>query len=163
MSSFWVVSQNVGDNALGWTNVIPREHIAVMGWGPNHAIGKRFMRIAPGDAVLVARRHKGRPDVVGLGVVRGSAQLGSARGKFKKFVNPTNFGSLRNLAPFVAVRDLPKGIPLIKAVNHSMALVRLHPKRDAAHNEVCDWMDRLLLNRSRRDYDDLTAAPSQTA
>ena len=149
MKAFWVVSPNVGGRASDWKQIILREHIAVMGWGPNHEIGERFKRIPPKDVILIARRHRGKADPVGLGVVRGPAEMGNARGKSKRFLNPTRFGSLRNLDPFVPVLDAPKGIPVMKALSHPMALAKLHPRRNPAHKQVCDWMEQLLRNGNK--------------
>ncbi len=146
MRSFWVVSPNVGGKACAWKQTILREHIAVMGWRPNHPIGERFTQIPSQDAILIARRHHGKPELVALGVVRGPTELGAKRGKFKKFVNPSGFGSLRSLDSFVQVLDVPKHIPLIKVLGHAMALVKLHPKRNPIHRQVCSWMDQLLQN-----------------
>src|SRR6266480_5612893 len=146
MRSFWVVSPNVGGKASDWKQIIGREHIAVMGWRPNHPIGERFTQIPSQDAILIARRHHGEPELVALGVVRGPTARGEKRGKFKKFRNPSGFGSLRNLDPFVQVLDLPEHIPLIKVLSHAMALVKLHPKRNPVHMQVCSWMDQLLQN-----------------
>ena len=163
MKSFWVVSPNVGGKASDWKRIILREHVAVMGWGPNHKIGERFMQIPPEDVILISRRHKGKAELVGIGVVRGPADRGNVRGKFKRFVNPSRFGSLRNLAPFVPIRDVRKGIPLVKAVNHSMALVKLHPKRNPAHKQVCDWMEGLLRERNRQRSRDSVSRETQAA
>ncbi len=155
MKSFWVVSPNVGGKASEWEPIVLREHIAVMGWSVKHKIGERFTRIPPKDVILIARRHRGRAEPIGFGVVWGSSEPGNARGECKRFDNPTRFGSLRNLAPFVPIRDVPRGIPLAETVNHSMALVKLHPKRNSAHKRVCDWMEGLLLERNKLRSSDL--------
>lgn len=161
MKSFWVVSPNVGGRASEWVPIILREHIAVMGWSAKHKIGERFTRIPPKDVILIARRHRGRAEPIGFGVVWGSSEPGNARGECKRFDNPTRFGSLRNLAPFVPIRDVPRGIPLPKTVNHSMALVKLHPKRNPAHKRVCDWMEGLLRERNARRSSDLMSRETQ--
>jgi hypothetical protein len=163
MKSFWVVSPNVGGKASDWKRIILREHVAVMGWGPNHKIGERFIQIPPEDVILIARRHNGKAELVGLGVVRGPAERGNVRGKFKRFVNPTRFGSLRHLAPFVPVRDVPRHMPIMKVLNHPMALAKLHPKRKPAHKEVCVWMDELLRNGNRKRSEDLVSREPETA
>jgi hypothetical protein len=163
MKSFWVVSPNVGGRAAEWKQIILREHVAVMGWGPNHRIGEQFIRSIEADnVILVARRHEGKAEVVGLGIVRGPAELGNTQGKLKRFTSPSRFGSLRNLAPFVHVRDVPKDVPLMEAVNHSRALAELHPKRNPAHKRVCDWMDRLLQNENRKRSKDLISRESRS-
>src|SRR5208282_5024712 len=116
MRAFWVVSPNVGEKASDWKRIILRQHIAVMGWGSNRKIGERFIRIPPEDVILIARRHRGKAELVALGVVWGPAEVGNVRGKFMRFVNPTRFGSLRNLGPFVPVRNVPRDIPFMKAL-----------------------------------------------
>lgn len=146
MRSFWVVSPNVEGKASDWKPIILREHIAVMGWGPNNEMGEKFIRIPREDVILIARRHHGRADVVALGVVNGPAEPGNRRGECKRFVNPTRFGSLRNLAPFVPVLRAPKQIPLVKVLRHTKALRELHPKHDPVHRQVCDWIEHLLGN-----------------
>jgi hypothetical protein len=58
-----------------------------MGWGLDHVIGRRFAKkVAPEDVILIARRHNGKPEIVGLGVVQGSAELESAGGKTKRYI-----------------------------------------------------------------------------
>ncbi len=74
MSSYWVVSPNISPSKPGslakWKQVILRSHFAIMGWGPNHAIGRRFAkRVMANDVILVARRHNHKPEIVGFGVV----------------------------------------------------------------------------------------------
>ncbi|MGD0957107.1 MAG: hypothetical protein ABR953_09790 [Candidatus Acidiferrales bacterium] len=86
MKSYWVVSPNIASELKGaldkWKQIIFKKHVAIMGWGPDKEIGRRFVReIAPEDLVLIARRHKGEPELVGFGVVRGPAELGTVEGK----------------------------------------------------------------------------------
>jgi hypothetical protein len=117
-----------------------------MGWAPNHRpIGDRFAdEIRSQDVILIARRHKSKPQVVGFGVVRGEYKTSSP--KSIKIPDGGSFGSLRNLSPFIDLtnRSLPADIPFSKAIRHSSALAELHPDRNSAHRRICGWMDRQL-------------------
>jgi len=116
-----------------------------MGWGPRHKpIGYKFAHeIAPGDVLLIARRHKFNAEIVGFGVVRGRYLR-----KVKGVKTPESFGSARRLSPFVPISEAPASIHLIEALRHTSALARLHPARAdrwyRAHALVCNWMERLL-------------------
>ncbi len=155
----WVVSPNVSPGTPGslsvWKQIMLRKHAAIMGWGLDHVIGRRFAKeVAHEDIILIARRHNGKPEMVGLGVVQGPAELGSAGGKTKRSVKgmktPRHFGSLRKLSPFVHREKLRERIPLIEALGHTMALAKLHPNRRRAHKQVCRWMVHVLLNESKK-------------
>jgi hypothetical protein len=154
MKSYWVVSPNLASEKkgalVGWKKIIRQKHVAVMGWSKKHEIGRRFVdEIADTDVILIARRRRGKPEIVGFGIVRGNAVLCEDRKEAKSFIKgmetPRHFGSFRNLSPFVRCDNSPERIPLIKALGHAMALAKLHPKRNHAHKLVCNWMDQSLL------------------
>jgi hypothetical protein len=164
MSSYWVVSPNLASEIKGalvaWKKIVRQKHVAVMGWSKKHKIGRRFVdEIADKDVILIARRHRGKPEIVGFGIVRGNAVPCGDRNKAKSFIKgmeaPRHFGFFRNLSPFVRCNSSPERIPLIKALGHTMALARLHPKRNHAHKLVCDWMNKSLLGSDSRRPDEL--------
>src|SRR6266705_933048 len=80
---YWVVSPNVKydeGTVNDWRAASVREKAAFMGWEPDdydHAkIGPKFAGtvaggIEPGNVILIARRHKHQPEIVGFGVVQG--------------------------------------------------------------------------------------------
>ena len=95
----------------------------------------------PGDVILIARRHRHEPEIVGFGVVIGDATK-TTRAKV-----PEDFGSLRKLSPFIPWSRKPDGVPIIDALRHTKALVQLHPERGGAHKAVCEWMEKHLSSR----------------
>jgi hypothetical protein len=154
---YWVVSPNVNYNektvsAWGRASVLGRA--AFMGWGPNHKrIGDKFAhKIASGDVILIARRHKFSAQLVGFGVV-----LDDYKTRIKGVEIPEggSFGSLRNLAPFVDLTtETPSArIRFTKALSHSSALAQLHPDRNTDHHGVCQWMD-MRLSKKRKGSSD---------
>ena len=153
--AYWVVSPNVrfNERTVGeWRRASVTARAAFMGWGPNdtkHRIGPKFAGkaadgVQPGDVILIARRSRGMPEVVGFGVVQGDA-----RTTLSGFKEPEDFGSLRMLRPFVPWSWTPPDVPVDVAVNHTMALVQLHPERNEAHKRVCQWMEARLKRRSQ--------------
>jgi hypothetical protein len=117
------------------------------GWQPDdnrHRLGHKFVyEIQPNDVILIARRHRSEPEIVGFGVVRG---------KFKKRlpgvkIPDERFASLRKLEPFIPQSQAPANLGLIDALGHTMALARLHPNRNKAHARVCKWMERQLAKK----------------
>lgn len=145
---FWVVSPNVNarENLTEiWRHEILRRKAAFMGWGMDHPIGQRFAsRIKRGDIILIARRHKGQPQVVGFGTATGRFEW-FQKGQRARF----HYGSIHKLKPFRPLSRAPKGVQLIDALNHTMALVKLHPSRDEKHKTICDWMEKELAADSR--------------
>jgi len=149
-SNYWVVSPNVRDDegtVEDWRAASVRERAAFMGYSPNdedHPIGPRFAGLTeggvmPGDVILIARRRDRRPEMVGFGVVEGKYARTAKR------VKPTqSFGSLRALSPFKPWSQPPPGVPLIKVLQHTQSLVRLHPDTNAAHRKVCEWIEEKL-------------------
>jgi len=80
MKSCWVVSPNLASEKkgalVGWKKIIRQKHAAVMGWSKKHEIGRRFVdEIADKDVILIARPRRGKPEIVGFGIVRGNAVL----------------------------------------------------------------------------------------
>ena len=138
---YWIVSPNVNndDTVDAWRRLSATKHVAFMGWGVDHRIGRRFVQeIKPNDVILIARRHKGRPDFVGFGIVEGASHRRAS------FHTPTKrYGSFRTLRAFQKTSP-PARIPLIKALNHTMALVQLYPERSSSHRKLCDWMNMRL-------------------
>jgi hypothetical protein len=112
-----------------------------MGWEPgDHHIGTRFVeKIAPGDVILIARRHHFAPEIVGLGIAKGKA-----RRTIKPLSAPENFGTARRLSRFIPVSRAPEGVPIIEVLQHTSALARLHPNTRDADARVCRWMEQLL-------------------
>jgi hypothetical protein len=166
---YWVVSPNVGYNeqaVFAWGRASVLGRAAFMGWKPNHKhIGDKFAHeITPGEVILIARRYKSRPQLVGLGIVRG---------RYKTHIEDVEipdgggFGSMRNLSPFVGLmtETLPASIPFIEALRHSSALAQLHPERDRDHYRVCEWMDRRLQKKDLPGTDGVgwNAADTQIA
>ncbi len=155
MRSYWVVSPNVKSNRRtvpAWKQTSVLGLAAFMGWGPDRTrIGYRFAHeINPRDVVLIARRHRGRPEIVGFGVVRGKYER-----RIKGVHTPGRFGSMRMLSPFIAISAAPERIHLIDVLAHTAALAKLHPTRAAGryrvHAAVCNWMDRLLAKAGEND------------
>lgn len=147
-----MVSPNVRTNnrtVAAWKQATLTFKAAFMGYRPKDrghmAIGYKFAEeIKPGDIVLVARRHHKKPDIVGFGVVKG---------KFKRrlqgFKPPEKewHGSLRLLIPFTATATTSDEISktsMMKVLAHTVALCKLHPKRNRYHRIVCDWMERTI-------------------
>ena len=148
MKSYWVVSPNVRFNKAtvsDWRQASILGEAVFMGWGPNHKpLGYKFAHeISPGDIVLIARRHKFNPEIVGFGAVRGQYTR-----TIKGVKTPEDFGSARRLSPFIAVSEAPTDIDLIDALRHTSALAKLHPNgvspQYKAHTLVCNWMEKLL-------------------
>ncbi len=150
MKSYWVVSPNVRANEAtvgDWRNCSVEHGAAFMGWSPDEMghsrIGPRFAGridggILPGDVILIARRHLGRPEAVGFGEVVGEAVTKAA------FVTPDTFGSLRTMKPFVSWSNPPAYLQFEAVVRHNMALAKLHPDHDDDHRRICEWMDGAL-------------------
>lgn len=148
---YWVVSPNVRANEKtvgAWRSASVRLRSAFMGWQPNdqgHArIGPRFAGekpsdVKPGDVILIARRHRGTPEIVGFGVVKGKR-----RTKFRRNQLPEMAGSSRSLDPFVPWSRPPNRVPLLKALRHTMALAQLRPDKDPDHKRVVDWLEKQL-------------------
>jgi hypothetical protein len=153
---YWVVSPNVRYNESTveeWRRASVRVNAAFMGWYPDdHAhseIGPKFAGnipggVSPDDVILIARRRRWQPEIVGFGVVQGKyARM------IKGFKPPDTFGSLRRLSPFMPWSQAPSGIPIIDVLQHTMALVQLHPESDESHRKVCAWMERKLNRASK--------------
>ena len=168
--SYWVVSPNVRNNedtVDAWRRVSVRYKVAVMGWYPDDyghgQIGPAFAGktkggIKPGDVILIARRHRHQPEIVGFGIVRGESlqRLGGLNA-------PESFGSLRRLRPFVPWTGPPPGdVPLIEAVRHTRALARLDPVNNEAHLKICEWMNQRLQMTSSAESGKSAPASKQT-
>jgi hypothetical protein len=148
-TNFWVVSPNVRNNnrtVSAWKQASLNFEAAFMGYRPDDrghmAIGYKFAEeIRAGDIVLIARRHKRKPDLIGFGVVKGKFKKG-----LRGFKAPESWhGSLRLLSPFKAVATLLGGISrksISNILKHTAALRKLHPERNQQHKVVCDWMER---------------------
>jgi hypothetical protein len=158
MSSYWVVSPNISPSKPGslakWKQIILRSRFAIMGWGPDHKIGRRFAKkVMADDVILIARRHNHKPEIVGFGVVQGKAEPGAIQGRriqtIRGLVAPEHFGYFRRLSPFVRCSKSPEQVHLIDSLAHTMALAKLHPDRRRAHKLLCDWMDQSLRRRNK--------------
>lgn len=147
---FWIVSPNVmnnDDTVPEWRNASVVFNAAFMGWGPNKEdhkrIGFTFARvIEPGDIVLIARRHRGEPEVVGFGVVKGRF-----RTSLQGFTAPKKErwqGSLRKLSPFIPWTELPPSLDIMRVLNHTTALRQLVPERNENERAVCEWLESTI-------------------
>lgn len=152
---YWVVSPNVdgtGKNVDEWKKEILRHRAAIMGWEPDNwesgAMGPRFAahsdarsKVQLGDIILIARGKKSA-DTVGFGVVKG--QLRAER------LPPWNRDVyLRDLDPFKRCERVPKSIPILAVLQHTWALVQLHPEANPDARKVCQWMERQLAEREK--------------
>lgn len=147
---FWVVSPNVTNNDRTidlWKNANKDYRAAFMGWGPDnpkHRLGAKFANdISKGDVILIARRFKGSPDVVGYGVVSTDESVKELKG----FTAPDRKwldGSIRKLSPFVFDSVTPTALPIMRALNHTQSLCQLHPSWNPEHRRVCDWLSKKL-------------------
>lgn len=123
-----------------------------MGWEPQknkwdkRGAGLKFagkcasgVSIFEGDVILIARRYHKEPEVVGFGVVCGSAIKG-----IKGVKTPDRFGSARRLSPFIPLNFVPNSIHLMKCLPLKRALVQLHPDNRPEHKRLCEWMKKRL-------------------
>jgi hypothetical protein len=69
---------------------------------------------------------------------------GGARRRLQRLRTPEPFGSLRRLRPFRVWTRPPPGVPLLRVLRHTRALVQLHPDRKNAHLRVCQWLAQQL-------------------
>ncbi len=145
-TKYWVVSPNVQNHAGTvdeWRQASVRWRAAFMGWNPDddhHPLGPKFAyTIQPGDVILIARRSGGKPQTVGFGIVVGDFKTG-----LNGFNPHENFGSLRQLDPFVPMGRAPAALPFLDALNQIKALYQLHPERNSQHEVLCRWMDAKL-------------------
>jgi|GEM_PF-1502456 len=157
-TAYWVVSPNVRNNEAtvqAWRRASVIGRAAFMGWHPNDIghggigpafAGKTKRGIKPGDVILIARRHRFKPEIVGFGTVHGESAE-----HIRGVKTPESFGSLRRLSPFIPWTGLPpNNVPLAEVVRHTKALVRLHPDRNDAHRTVCEWIEQQLYRRPSR-------------
>ena len=142
--SFWIVSPNVANQGKYWRDIIIKRRAAFMGWSPKYKkghnqIGYRFAHmVRPGDVMLIARRHRNEPELVGIGAV-----VGPFKKHLKGFRPEYDFGSLRLLRPFKALtsESAPQGI--MHVLRHHIALRKLDPSK-TKQTTVCEWMQREL-------------------
>ncbi|MBN2186169.1 MAG: hypothetical protein JW732_01815 [Dehalococcoidia bacterium] len=152
---FWVVSPNVdgtGKNVEAWKQEIIRHRAAIIGWEPNNwesgAMGPRFAgsrdagsKVQLGDIVLIARGKKSA-DIVGFGVVKG-------RIKAQQLPPWNRRVYMRELEPFKQCERVPKSIPILAVLQHTWALVQLHPEVKPDTRKVCEWMERQLTEQEK--------------
>lgn len=145
---FWVISPNVdgsGKMVDKWKKEILLQPAAMLGWGPKDTghggMGPRFgNKVKQGDIILIARGKK-VVDMVGFGVV--NSEL------FQKHLPLWNEPVwTRRLDHFKSYNEAPEAIPLFRVLQHSYALVQLHPETNQDHKIVCDWMENELLTKS---------------
>jgi hypothetical protein len=154
---YWVVSPNVvkdEDTVAEWRKASVVGHAAFMGYGPNdrehNASGYKFAHVVePGNVILIARRHKNEPEIVGFGVVKGSYVKGRDGMRLKGRALPDTPGSLRRLHPFRARTSAKVSIPLMSALKHTKALAELHPDKDPDQRKICDWIEQVLKRDTR--------------
>ncbi len=156
--SYWVVSPNVRNTdstVPDWREASLLANAAFMGFAPQQHRSDRKKQgpkfagtigggIQPGDVVLIARRFRKAPQVVGFGVVKGSFVK-----QIRRIKTPQTFGSARHLSPFIALTSSPPNIPLLDCLRHTTALAKLHPEREPAHAALRDWMDKKLSGKKR--------------
>jgi hypothetical protein len=146
---FWVVSPNVMNTERTvpeWSQASRVWKVAFMGYSPSDRkskqIGYKFAHeVRPNDVLLIARRHRNKPEVVGSRVVRGPFET-ALRG----FNLTQKFESFRRLRPFKRLNAAPTRL-LWPALGHSMALRKLHPDRNPRHKALCDWLESKLTRR----------------
>jgi hypothetical protein len=154
--SFWLVSPNVNNqnsDVPEWKRASIRGRVALMGYEPGrHPIANRFVgAIAPGDVILIARRHHWAPEIVGFGVVKGPA-----RRTLQGVKTPAKVGAIRKLSPFIVINKAPGNLKIVEILHHTSSLTRLRPETDRRHFRVCQWMERLLpRKRSGSSYKEI--------
>lgn len=145
--NFWVVSPNVDGNyhtVKQWKREIIRHRTAFMGWSPKdkrNRIGSRFAyKIKSGDVILIARRWRHKPDIVGFGIVRGRLKM-----QLRGFKPPggKKLGSLWKLSPFVSQKPFPRSLDTMSVLRHTFALRKI---RRLDHTKICNWLERQLLS-----------------
>jgi hypothetical protein len=149
--SFWIVSPNVrnkNQTVSAWGEASVAVKAAFMGYPPAHghkSIGFKFANIIrDNDIILIARRSRHKPEVVGCGVVKGGAKV-----HLKGFKTPQSFGSLRKLSPFVRINTVPSKIPILQALKHTRALRQLHPAQNNTHRIICEWLESTCARNAR--------------
>jgi len=145
---FWVVSPNVGNHSSYWRQASVAFEAAFMGYKPDNLehkqIGYKFAHVVrPNDILLIARRHRGEPEVVGFGVVAGKFKT-----KLKGFKPQYKFGSLRKLSPFKPRSAAPPKLLIMNALGQTTALRKLHPRKNPTHRLICEWMERGLTGKA---------------
>jgi len=164
---YWVVSPNVieQEKTVGdWKKEIRRTRASIMGWSPDDYghrqlgpkfAGKTAQSVQLGDIILIARRHNWAPDVVGFGVMKGECRE-------EQFSMSDRLVYVRDLEPFIPLKQVPKGIPLLDVLQHTIALRQLRPdpKKETPAGKVCEWMKRRLrLKDQESDSDTTTKRP----
>jgi hypothetical protein len=143
--SFWVVSPNVDNNNLTvshWRQASIKYKAAFMGYAPDDQkhkqIGYKFAHVVrANDILLIARRYKNKPEVVGFGVVAGAFKTKLKGSKVK-------CDSLRKLSLFKPLSAAPPNLPLMNALRQTTALRKLDPDKNPSHRLICEWMERRL-------------------
>lgn len=148
---YWVVSPNVTRQpkiTSDWKREIIIHQSAMMGWSPDeygHSqigpifAGKTNNSVQNVDVVLIARRYRWKPDVVGFGVIDADCRK-------KKFTFSDNEVYLRQLKPFISISELPGDIPFDEVLQSTRSLKQLYPDSDQfnASWQVCNWMEEQL-------------------
>ena len=141
---FWVISPNVdgtGKMVDEWKREILLHPAAMLGWGPKDTghggMGPRFKnKVQQGDVILIAR-GKRKVDMVGFGVVNS--------GLYQEHLSLWNEPVwTRELSPFKSCSEAPDTVSLIRILQHSYALVQLHPETNQNHKTLCNWMETEL-------------------
>jgi len=143
---FWVVSPNVHRRGADrWKTLINRARVAVVGWFPPEANRtsptRRFCyEINKGDIILVGRRHEGRSELVGVGVVS------SAPKRFKRRIRgisvPSEGGAYRLLSRYKDLSNLASAnIPAYvgRALNQAKGTYVLRP-HGRVQRQTRDWL-----------------------
>src|SRR5712692_9075833 len=109
---YWVVSPNVQDKeptVSKWRAATVEGRAAFMGYPPNdkdhHASGYKFAHeVRSTHVILIARRHRSSPEIVGFSIVRGNFQT-----SLKGVRLPSKPGAVRRLVPFIPLSRVPYG------------------------------------------------------
>jgi hypothetical protein len=146
--NFWVVSPNVGNHSLYWRQASVACEAAFMGYRLDNRkhkqIGYKFAHvIRPNDILLIARRHRGEPEVVGFGVV-----VGKFKTSLKGFKPQYKFGSLRKLSPFKPRSAAPPKLLIMDALGQITALCKLSPAQKPFAHTHLPWMERELTGKA---------------
>lgn len=149
--SFWIVSPNVrnkNQTVSKWKEASVTFKAAFMGYPNAHGhkgIGYKFANIIrDNDVILIARRSRHKPEVVGCGVVKGGAKV-----RLRGLKTPQSFGSLRKLSPFARITTVPRKIPIMQVLKHTRALRQLHPAKNNTHRIICKWMELTCARKAR--------------
>jgi hypothetical protein len=146
---YWVVSPNLGapgeKDLDSWCEFIRRRKVAVMGWGDDNKIGKRFKEdIAIGDLILVASGSNANKRLCITGIVAGEAE------EELKEAAPTHYSYFRRLDPAIELKSDPNdiGISFTGAAHGEAHLIpamyQLYPSSNKIDKAIVEKLLQLL-------------------